>query len=140
MGDRLPFGVELTALPDERAVVALAGEVELYTSPRFREVLFKGIDGGARRVILDLALVAFMDSTAIRVLVEGVNRLRPVGGSLAVVGDGGSVRRILEIAGLQRVIELHATRDDALRDTAPAPSGSASTKRMVAHAGRRDRG
>jgi anti-sigma B factor antagonist len=127
MSDRLPFGVELTALPDERAVVALAGEVDLYTSPRFREVLFKGIDGGARRVILDLALVTFMDSTAISVLVEGVNRLRPAGGSLAVVCGGGSVRRILEIAGLQRVLELHATREHALHDAAPGPSGTVST-------------
>ena len=128
MGDRLPFGVELTVLPDERAAVALTGEIDLYTSPSFREVLFQGIDGGARRIILDLALVTFMDSTAISVLVEGVNRLQPIGGSLAVVCDGGSVRRILAIAGLQRVLELYPTRDDALRDAAaPGPSGGAST-------------
>jgi anti-sigma B factor antagonist len=127
MGDRLPFCVELTVLPDERAVVALTGEVDLYTSPRFREVLFEGIDGGARRVVLDLALVTFVDSTAISVLVEGVNRLRLAGGSLAVVCGGGSVRRVLEIAGLRRVLEVYQTRDDALRETAPGPSGSAST-------------
>lgn len=127
MSDRLPFGVELTVLPDERAVVALTGEVDLYTSPRFREVLLEGIDAGARRVILDLGLVTFLDSTAISVLVEGVNRLQPLGGSLVVVCDAASVKRILEIAGLLRVLEVYPTRGDALGGAVPGQSGSAST-------------
>jgi anti-sigma B factor antagonist len=118
--------VEFTMLADGRAVVALAGEVDLSTSPRFREVLLQSIDDGARHVVLDLALVTFLDSTAISVLVEGVNRLRPGGGSLAVVCDGGSVKRVLEIAGLQRVLAVYPTRDDALRDSAAGPSTSAA--------------
>jgi anti-sigma B factor antagonist len=116
VNDRLPFGAELIVFSEDRAVVTLEGEVDIYTSPEFREVLIGGIDGGARRVLLDLAAVTFMDSTAISVLVDGVNRLRASDGTLDVVCGRGSVRRILEIAGLASVLGIYATRDEALAD------------------------
>ena len=95
-------------------MVTLEGEVDLYTAPEFREVLLRGIDEGARRVIVDLSLVTFVDSTALGVLVGGGKRLRKLDGSLLLVCGLDGVRRILEIAGLTGVFAVCATLDEAV--------------------------
>ncbi len=114
MEDSPQFHVELQRPTDGLALVTLAGEVDLYTAPKFREVLLQGIDEGARRVVIDLSAVTFIDSTVLGVLVHGAKRLGPDGGALHLVCGPGGVRRILEIAGLAGVFAMHATLDEAL--------------------------
>ena len=58
-----------------RAVVALQGEVDLCTAPQFKEALLRGINDGARRVIVDLSEVSFIDSTVLGVVIGGVRAL-----------------------------------------------------------------
>jgi anti-sigma B factor antagonist len=48
------------------------------------------------------------------VLVGGVKRLRPAGGSLALVCTDENITKIFEITGLDRVFPIHSSRDDAL--------------------------
>ncbi len=96
-------------------MVTLAGEVDLYTAPEFREVLLRGIDEGARHVVVvDLSSVTFVDSTALGVLVGGGKRLRQHDGALLIVCGADGIRRILEIAGLAGVFAIHPTLDEAL--------------------------
>jgi anti-sigma B factor antagonist len=114
MDDRLPFRVG-TSLPFEgRAVVALAGEIDLFTAPHFDEALVGVIDAGARRVVVDLSEVTFIDSTAVGVVIGGVRRLRAVGGAIDIVCPSENIRRILELVGLDRVVTIHASRQEAL--------------------------
>jgi anti-sigma B factor antagonist len=94
-------------------VVTLEGEVDLYTAPEFKEALLRGIDDGARHVIVDLSAVTFVDSTALGVLVGGGKRLLNSGALLIVCSDA-RIRRILEIAGLAGVFAVHLTLDEAL--------------------------
>ena len=97
---RPQFRTELTRPRDGLAVVTIVGEVDLYTAPKFHEVLLRGIDDGARQIVVDLSAVTFIDSTALGVLVHGAKRLGPDGGALHLVCGPGGVRRILEITGL----------------------------------------
>ncbi len=112
--DRPQFHAELTRQTGDVAVVTLAGEVDLYTAPEFREVLLRGIDEGARHVVVDFSSVTFLDSTALGVLVGGGKRLRQHDGALLIVCGADGVRRILEIAGLAGVFAIHPTLDEAL--------------------------
>ena len=114
LDDRPQFHVALTRRTDNIAVVTLAGEVDLYTAPKFQEALLQGIAEGARRVIVDLSAVTFLDSTALGVLIRGAKELGPDGGALHLVSGPGSVRRILEITGLAGVFAIHSTLDEAL--------------------------
>lgn len=94
-------------------MVTLAGEIDLYTAPRFHEVLLRGIDERASRVIVDLSAVTFLDSTGLGVLVGGAKRLG-ASGPLQIVCGPGHVRRVLEIAGLAGVFAIRSTLDEAL--------------------------
>jgi anti-sigma B factor antagonist len=95
-------------------VIALTGEVDLYTAPEFKQQLVDAIGQGARHVIVDLTDTTFIDSTTLGVLVGGIKRLRPEGGQLSVVCSDRNITKIFEITGLNLVFPIHASRADAL--------------------------
>ncbi len=115
-----PFRVELMVPSLGHAVVVLQGELDLFTAPRFLMVLLESIEHGARRVVVDLTEVTFVDSTALGALIGAGKRLGGVEGSLAIVCPPGSIRRLLELTSLDSIIEIYASREEAL-SAAPSP-------------------
>jgi anti-sigma B factor antagonist len=97
------------------AVLAMGGELDYEVSPQLRARLVDAIKAGKRRLVLDLSEVTFIDSTAIGVLAGTLARLDDVGGgSLAVVCTHEKVLQIFEITGLDSVITLHRSRQEAV--------------------------
>jgi anti-sigma B factor antagonist len=99
-------------------VIELGGEVDLYTAPEFKERLVELIESGKKQIVVDLSDATFIDSTTLGVLVGGVKRLRPGGGSLALVCTDQNITKIFEITGLDRVFPIHDSRDEALSSVA----------------------
>jgi anti-sigma B factor antagonist len=98
----------------EHTVLEVGGEVDVYTAPRLRERLIELIEGGARRVVVDLDRVDFLDSTGLGVLVGALKRLRSVGGSFALVCDKEPLLKIFRITALDQVFPLHPTVEAAV--------------------------
>jgi anti-sigma B factor antagonist len=88
-------------------VLEVDGELDLHTSSALRERLFALVDEGASRVAVDLSAVPFMDSSSLGVLVVGLKRLREHDGELALVGVGGSPRKVLSITGMDGVFAIY---------------------------------
>ncbi len=70
------FEIKTEKLDGDAYVIALAGEVDLYTAPEFKEALLEAIGDGAKTIVVDLTDTTFIDSTTLGVLVGGVKRLR----------------------------------------------------------------
>jgi anti-sigma B factor antagonist len=99
------------------AVVALAGEIDLYTCPEFKQELLRVIAGGATLVVLDLTKTTFIDSTALGVIIGGVERLKQRDGRLVVVCADPNIVKIFEVTGLNRIFSVYSSRDEALAQT-----------------------
>src|SRR5439155_10956609 len=95
-------------------VISLAGEVDLYTAPEFKQQLLDVIAQGARQVVVDFTDTTFIDSTTLGVLVGGVKRLRTNDGQLSLVCSDRNITKIFEITGLDRVFAIHPSRDEAI--------------------------
>lgn len=117
MEDRPQFHVGYESLDGDVGVVTLQGEIDIYSSPKFKEVLLKGIEEGATRVIIDLTDVTFIDSTALGVLVSGAKRVRPRRGTVDIICVDENIIRILEITGLDRIFGIYPSRTEALKAT-----------------------
>jgi anti-sigma B factor antagonist len=76
------FDIKTDQLGDNSYVIALAGEVDLYTAPEFKQQLLDVIGKGAKEVVVDFSDTTFIDSTTLGVLVGGVKRLRTNEGQL----------------------------------------------------------
>jgi anti-sigma B factor antagonist len=114
------FGITCEQLEDGVAVIALTGEVDLYTAPELKQELLDVIEAGSANVVVDLAGTTFIDSTTLGVLVSGLKRVRPGGGQLPLVVTDRNIRKIFEITGLDRVFPIHETRDGALESLVEA--------------------
>jgi anti-sigma B factor antagonist len=106
---------EVDDVDGDFALLVMGGELDYEVSPQIRARLVGAIKDGRRRLVLDLTEVTFIDSTAIGVLAGTVVKLDEAGGgSLAVVCAHEKVVQIFEITGLDSVISVHSSRDDAV--------------------------
>jgi anti-sigma B factor antagonist len=108
------FDVNTERLGDSTFVIALTGEVDLYTAPEFKQQLLDAISKGAKNVVVDLTGTTFIDSTTLGVLVGGIKRLRGQEGQLSLVCSDRNIAKIFEITGLDRVFQIYPARDEAL--------------------------
>jgi anti-sigma B factor antagonist len=84
----------------ERHVIVVGGELDMNAAPELKAAIGTAIDQGATTLVVDLAGVTFIDSTAIGVLLAARERMRRSGGALELIGAEQPVLRILQIVGM----------------------------------------
>jgi anti-sigma B factor antagonist len=112
-GERVEVSVSRNAA-DDIPVVAVSGEVDVYSAPELKESLTKLLQGGARSVVVDLSDVGFLDSTGLGALVEARAATTEAGGSLPIVCSHERILKLFTITGLDGVFAIHPTVDEAL--------------------------
>ncbi len=117
------FQIQDEAVNNQTHVIELAGEVDLYTAPEFKEQLLHVIGRGAKDVVVDFSDTTFIDSTTLGVLVGGVKRLRPSGGQLSLVCSDRNITKIFEITGLNKVFPIYGSRTEAEQNLGQDASG-----------------
>jgi anti-sigma B factor antagonist len=80
-------------------VLALAGELDLATTPRLAAALAEDAVAGAARVVLDLGRLSFMDSTGLGLIVRADRELRDGGRALVLRNLQAQVSRLLQLSG-----------------------------------------
>jgi anti-sigma B factor antagonist len=103
-----------TRQENDRTVVEVGGEIDVYTAPKLRECISGLVDAGQRQIIVDLEQVEFMDSTGLGVLVGALKRVRTVDGNLDLVCTQERLLKIFRITGLSKVFPIHDSQSTAL--------------------------
>jgi anti-sigma B factor antagonist len=109
-----PLRITTARFGDDSYVVALAGELDISTSERFEHQLDTLLDGGARRLVVDLLGVTFLGSVALGLLTRAAKRTRAVDGECIVVSDDPRVLRVFEITGLDRIFRIERSLMEAV--------------------------
>ena len=104
---------EYSAAPG-RTVIAVSGEIDVYTAPRLREMLIRLVDEEKYHLIVDMEGVEFLDSTGLGVLVGGLKRVRSHDGGIDLVCTQGRILRIFRITGLSKVFNIFDSVEGAL--------------------------
>ena len=92
---------------DGRAIVAVGGEIDVYTAPKLRDQITELVSGGSYNIVIDLEAVEFLDSTGLGVLVGGLKKVRAHDGSLDLVCTQERLLKIFRITGLAKVFVIH---------------------------------
>jgi anti-sigma B factor antagonist len=102
--------------PASKAVVAsIRGEIDLHNSTDLRGVLLELLaKHEPKRLVLNLAQVPYMDSSAIAVLVESLQKIRKIGGRIFLTDLQPRVKGLLEIARLDSIFVVARDEADAL--------------------------
>jgi anti-sigma B factor antagonist len=110
-GSRAVISAETPDWPG--ALIVASGELDVQSVPELKERLAEAVDAGTKRVVVDLAEVSFIDSLSLSALV-GARRRLGEDGRLAVVAVHEYVRLILQATGLEQVLDVFDTRDEAV--------------------------
>ena len=99
----------------DHTVLALAGEIDLYTAPRLQSELTRALSAAdAAQIVVDMSAVDFLDSTGLGVLVGGLKRVKSNEGELRLVVAQDRIMKIFDITGLAKVFPIYPSLDEAL--------------------------
>lgn len=96
-------------------VVALQGEIDLHNSPELRTELLDLVSRNKpNRLVFNLRQVPYMDSSAVAVLVEMLQKMRKAGGRVFLTDLQPRVKGLLDIAHLGSIFTLAQNEQEAL--------------------------
>jgi anti-sigma B factor antagonist len=110
----IDFGIQDRAAGPDTHVVAVSGEVDLFTAPEFKQRVMGPIAAGVERVVVDLTETTFIDSSSLGVLIGAHRRLKTRGGRLIVACQNDAIVKTFRITGLDGVFMLVDSVEDAL--------------------------
>jgi anti-sigma B factor antagonist len=98
----------------DAVVVAVEGELDLFTAPFLRDEVREAIKQDSARLVLDLQQLSFMDSSGLSVLIEAWRLATSEGGGVSLAAPQAPVARILRTTGLDRRIKVYSDVDSAV--------------------------
>lgn len=87
-------------------VLNVVGMIDLASVEEFRGALLGMADGAERMVDVDASRVTYIYSDGLGVLLEAHHRLKERGGRLRIVNPSVTLRRLLQLTRLDRVLEI----------------------------------
>jgi anti-sigma B factor antagonist len=101
--------------PEDVYVVRVSGEVDMSHEEELRKELHGAVEADAKGIVVDLTACEFIDSSAIRALLLSREQKNPDGNSetLAVAASSDQILRILSVMGLDQVLPIEPTVDQA---------------------------
>ncbi|RLV48285.1 anti-sigma factor antagonist [Nocardioides mangrovicus] len=103
-----------TRQAEDVTVVAVGGEIDVYTAPKLRDRITELIGEGHYHLLIDMEHVEFLDSTGLGVLVGGLKKVRAHDGSMEIVCNQDRLLKIFRITGLAKVFTIHESESAAL--------------------------
>ncbi len=94
-------------------LLTLSGEIDHHTGDQLRQALDVS-DAAHPHVVLDMRGVTFMDSSGINILISAHRAITAASGWLRLAGPTDSVLRVLQLTGVDGVIDCHPTLRQAL--------------------------
>lgn len=88
------------------ARLSVHGELDAATAPSLEAAIGTAAGGGTRQVVVDCSSLEFIDSSGLSVLVATHKRLTDAGGELVIEAAPPGARRLFEIAGIDRVLNI----------------------------------
>ena len=88
--------------------VLVGGEIDAFTAPKLREVLFPLSEKKGVHIIVDLGNVSYMDSTGLGVFVGVYKNVRSNDGTLLLVGLSDRLKRLFTITGLADIMNIES--------------------------------
>ena len=101
-------------LPEDGAIVDMSGDLNLYSTPRVKNILNKLVDAGKIKLYLNVEELHYIDSSGLGAFLSIQSRLMKIKGFLRICNPSKQVLSVLELTKLKSMLRVSRTLDDAL--------------------------
>jgi len=95
-------------------VLTLKGEFDSFVTNPFTGEIQKVLDSGVYKIILNMRLVKFINSTALGSMIKARKACKKANGDMAVSQPSPAVREAMESLGLDRLFSIYADDETAV--------------------------
>jgi anti-anti-sigma factor len=96
------------------SLVSIAGRLDMVSAGPLEQELEGLIGAGTRRLAIDMSRLDYLSSAGLRALLVAARRLQEGGGILTLIGLRGTVKEVLEIAGLTNAFPCYGDEQELL--------------------------
>ncbi len=96
-------------------ILAFTGDFDIWNLPEARELVNGLIETGARMLVLNLAGLTFMTSSALGFLIKTQKDLKTLDGDLVFAAPSNYFRRTITTLGIDRIFEIFPANEDAVK-------------------------
>lgn len=114
----------------DAVVLAVSGAVDEVTAPSLATDLDVVLMGEPALLVIDLTAVEFMSSAGMNLLIETQRLTAATATKVRVAADGTATSRPMRFIGIDRIIELYPTVDEALHGDRQRPSEGAGLHKL----------
>lgn len=99
---------------ENATLVEVMGRIDSMTANQFGEGICSPIDAGYVNIVLDLSGVEYMSSAGLREIVTALKKAKRAGGDIRIAQPSDRVLEVLEMAGLDTIVQIFPTQVEAL--------------------------
>lgn len=106
--------IDAKQLGEKAQAIEVQGEIDVYTSPKVKEIITELIEKGNYNLVINLEGVRYIDSTGLGVLIGALKKVREKEGSINLVCNNPQIKKIFNITGLVKIFGIYKSEEDAL--------------------------
>jgi anti-sigma B factor antagonist len=95
-------------------IFSVSGRVDLSGVAEFQSSLVRLIEGGGRKIVMDLSETSYISSSGLGVFALALKQLQPLGGEIVFAGANSHVQHILQIVGFQKLFRSFPDTAEAM--------------------------
>ena len=97
-------------------IVTVTGDIDQHNAGDLREQTDMRISHeNVKKLIFDFSGLDFMDSSGIGVIIGRYKLMRTMGGKVQIVVKKQSVKKILELSGVRKIVGIYENLSDAMK-------------------------
>ena len=99
---------------DGITIVEPRGRLDAASAKSFKDAVMQRAEKGAKRLVVDLSQVRFLDSSGLGVLVSCLRQVTASGGDIKICGLRPEIQSLFALTRLNRVFDIFATAEEAV--------------------------
>lgn len=106
--------ISVKELDNNTVIIKLFGDIDIYTSSDLKDAMISQVDFGAKRIIIDMEDVHYIDSSGIGVFISVLGTFKKVNGKIGLIKITEPVKKVLELTKLTSFLPIYNTEIEAV--------------------------
>ncbi|OEJ13461.1 anti-anti-sigma factor [Brachyspira hampsonii] len=106
--------VNVKELENNTVILKLDGDIDVYSSSDLKDFIFSQIELGAKKIIIDMEDVYYIDSSGIGVFISALGRFKKINGKICFIKITDPVKKVFELTKINSFFPVFATETEAL--------------------------